>query len=157
MEATELMIGDWVFNKHHKKYIQITPYDFFNHAHLPSGEKYFVSELKVISGRDFEPIPLTAEILERNGFSKVPQTECSNPYHWTLERYEEGSEGLLYRIKAYKTLFRGMYVIIYNYADCEQINFGKQIESVHELQHALHLCGLSDLVDKLKVEEKIHD
>lgn len=68
MKPTELMIGDWVFNKHHKKPIQITPYDFFNHAHLPSGEKYFVGEFKVISGRDFEPIPLTAEILERNGF-----------------------------------------------------------------------------------------
>ena len=100
-----------------------------------------------------EPIPLTAEILEKLGFSKVPQTKCSNPYHWTLDVYEEESEDLLYSIRAYKTLFRGMYISIDNYADCEPIKFSKQIEHFHELQHALRSSGLSDLVDKLKMEE----
>ena len=153
MKQTELMIGDWVhipmLDDATENYVC---YSQVRQLHDCDLDCYAFKELKY---EEVKPIPLTAEILERNGFSKVPQTECSNPYHWTLERYEEGSEGLLYRIKAYKTLFRGMYVIIYNYADCEQINFGKQIECVHELQHALHLCGLSDLVDKLKVEEKI--
>lgn len=151
MKQTELMIGDWVhipmLDDATKNYVCYSQVRQLYDCDL---DCYAFKELKY---EEVKPIPLTAEILERNGFSKVPQTECSNPYHWTLERYEEGSEGLLYRIKAYKTLFRGMYAIIYNYADCEQINFGKQIESVHELQHALHLCGLSDLVDKLKVEE----
>lgn len=88
------------------------------------------------------PIPLTSELLEEKGFGRVPQPGCANPYHWMLEKYEEESEGLLYRIKAYKTPFRGMYVSIDNYADCETINFGKQIEHVHELQHAFRLCDI---------------
>lgn len=100
-----------------------------------------------------EPIPLTAEILEKLGFNKVPQQGYSNPYFWMQEKYEEGSEGLLYRITAYKTMFRGIYVSIDNYADCEPIKFSKQIECLHGLQHALRSGGLSDLVDKLKMEE----
>ena len=96
------------------------------------------------------PIPMTSELLEQNGFGRVPQPGCSNPYHWMLEKYEEESEGLLYRIKAYKTPFRGMYVSIGNNADCASINFGKQIEHVHELQHALRLCGIDN---EIKIKE----
>ena len=100
-----------------------------------------------------EPIPLTAEILEKLGLNKVPQQGCSNPYFWMQEKYEKESEGLLYRITAYKTMFRGIYVSIDNYADCEPIKFSKQIEYLHDLQHTLRSGGLSDLVDKLKMEE----
>ena len=49
---------------------------------------------------EIQPIPLTSELLERNGFERVPQPGCANPCHWMLEKYEEESEGLLYRIKA---------------------------------------------------------
>ena len=87
-----------------------------------------------------ELIPLTAEILEKNGFERVPQQGCANHYHWMMEKYEEESDGLLFRIKAYNTPFRGMFVSIYNPSACETISFGKQIEFVHELQHALRLC-----------------
>ena len=89
-----------------------------------------------------DPIPLTSELLEKKGFERVPQPGCVNPYHWMLEKYEEETEGLLYRIKAYNTMFRGMYVSIDNPSDCETINFGKQIEHVHELQHAFRLCDI---------------
>ena len=91
---------------------------------------------------EIQPIPLTSELLERNGFERVPQPECANPYHWMLEKYEEETDGLLYRIKAYNTFFRGMFVSIDNPSACETISFGKQIESVHEFQHALRLCGI---------------
>lgn len=91
------------------------------------------------------PISVNADILEKNGFRRVPQSGCANPYHWLLEKYEEG-DGLLYRITAYRTPFRGMYVIINNHADCETINFRKQIEHFHELQHAFRLCSIPVLI-----------
>ena len=59
-----------------------------------------------------------------------------------LEKYEEETDCLLYRIKAYSNPFRGMYISIVHCGDCEPVNFGKQIESLHEFQHALRLCGI---------------
>lgn len=113
----------------------------------------YVQEEFFIDITDIKPIPLTKEILEKIGFNKVPQQGCLNSYYWMMEKYEEESEELLYRIQAYKTIFRGMYISIDNYADCEQIKISKQIEHFHELQHVLRLCGLNDLADNLKLEE----
>lgn len=148
MKCSDLQIGDYILVKPSMMLIKVAA------VHKNKvGYHEVTHKLNWVRMDLIEPIPLTPEILERKGFSKVPQPGCSNPYHWILEKYEEGSEGLLYRIKAYKTLFRGMYVIIYNYADCAQINFGKQIESFHELQHALRLCGLNDLADNFRMED----
>ena len=153
MEPTELMIGDWVFNKHHKKYIQITPYDFFNHAHLPSGEKYFVSELKVISGRDFEPILLTKEILEKNGFLLVkdePETDFEPSYkEW---RFTDGLITISFEPEV-------LTFEVHNGGEGSKpvrtMNYFTDYDAVfvHEFQHALRLCGLSDLADNFKVED----
>ena len=139
MKAKELMVGDWVMTAIDK---------FKNHPMKVVGvEREFVSiadnnvEMR-LRPHLIEPIPLTSELLERNGFERVPQPECANPYHWMLEKYEEESDGLLYRIKAYNTFFRGMFVSIDNPSACETISFGKQIESVHEFQHALQLCDI---------------
>jgi hypothetical protein len=99
---------------------------------------------------DIQPIPLTSELLEQNGFERVPQPGCANPYHWMLEKYEEESNGLLYRIKAYNTPFRGIFVSIDNPSACETISFGKQIEFVHEFQHALRIC-------EIELEIKLED
>lgn len=99
------------------------------------------------SAEKFEPIPLTPEILEANGFK--------------LD-------------KKYRTLFGGVvyeahigdtYILIQKCKDWGQdpkkyINIlaslsGYHIlypEYVHELQHALRLCGLNDIADNFKVE-----
>ena len=137
MKAKELMIGDWVLDKAASdKPVQIKQINEQN-VHYKRGNGYMSAGVELL-----EPIPLTSDLLEEKGFERVPQPGCANPYHWMLEKYEEESEGLLYRIKAYKTPFRGMYVSIDNYADCETINFGKQIEHVHELQHVFRLCDI---------------
>ena len=153
MKCSELQIGDWV--------------DFY-HPYEPEKKivtRHHVTEIfecglvgisnhqNPVHADHIESIKITPEILERNGFNKVPQQGCSNPYYWLLDVYEEGTDALLYSIKVYKTLFRGMYISIDNYGDCEPIKFSKQIEYFHELQHALRLCGLSDLADNIKLEE----
>lgn len=62
----ELRIGNWVYNKYHGQNIKITPFDFFTHGHDPDGHQYIVQSYSITTGRDLEPIPLTAEILEKN-------------------------------------------------------------------------------------------
>lgn len=132
MKATELMIGGWVYNTHNRQPEQV----------CEIGEHMVMLAYNDLYGYDeIEPIPLTSEILEQNGFGRVPQPGCSNPYHWKLEQRDEDGE-LLYRIEAYNTPFRGMFIQINNPSDCESISFCKQIEHVHELQHAQRLCGI---------------
>ena len=73
---------------------------------------------------------------------------CTEGAKWLRRRkhdwkkYEEETDGLLFRVKAFNNPFRGMFVSIDNPSACETISFGKQIEFVHELQHALRLCGI---------------
>ena len=91
---------------------------------------------------EVQPIPLTAELLEKNGFYRVPQSRCANPYYWRMTVREGGTGHLIYTIEAYETFFRGMLIYIYNPADCETVRFSKQLGFVHQLQNALRLCGI---------------
>ena len=153
MKGIKLQIGDYVFIKslyggYHTTLIKI--------AAVHQGKVGYHSvpnKLDWVRIGRLEPIPLTSEILEKIGFDKVPQSGCSNPYYWEFKEYEEGTDALLYHIKAYSNPFRGMYVFIENFGDCATLSFNKQMESLHELQQALRLCGIDKLVDNLKVEE----
>ena len=71
---------------------------------------------------EVEPIPLTAEILEKNGWW---QDEIDGTYHNTMSVYGR---------KAPFSILDGV-----------AINY------VHELQQALRLCGLKDLADNFKI------
>ena len=149
LRSSELMIGDWVLCDKNAQ----SDYEFDNVNYQPfqirNGEDIdYAFERNMIGDADvYQPIPLTGEILEKNGFERVPQQGCANHYHWMMEKYEEESDGLLFRIKAFNTLFRGMFVSIDNPSACETISFAKQIESVHELQHALKLCGIDKTIE----------
>ena len=135
MTKEELMIGNWVYNTHNDQAEQV--------AEIGSG-LVMLAYNDLYEYDEIEPIPLTSEILEANGWDKVPQPGCANPYHWELSKYEDDKEDdayLLYRVKAYETFFRGMLISI-SRPSCEDISFRKQVEHVHELQHALRLCGI---------------
>lgn len=123
MNTNELMIGDWVYNKHHKKNIQITPYDFFIHGHLPSGRQYFINKPELVSGRDLEPIPLTREILEKNGM------KFRTNVGWFAEDEEYFLEISTKGDNVYWTINDWEYSLL-------KLNY------VHELQHALKLCRI---------------
>ena len=150
MKPTDLQTGDYALVKPSMMLIKVSAVH-----HKKVGYHAVTHKLNWVRMDLLESIPLTSEILEKLGFNKVPQQGCLNPYHWTLDVYEEESEELLYSIKAYKTLFRGMYISIDNHADCEPIKFSKQIEYFHELQNALRLCSLNELADNLKMEEYV--
>lgn len=124
MNAKELMIGDWV-----------------NHLNNPQRIKGAVD---FTFAKDFEPIPLTAEILEKNGFVKVKR-------EWSSYWYLDFDETIHIEITDKKILNVWM---DYDGNDYDQYSdYCMPVpEYVHELQHALRLCGLTELADNFKIE-----
>lgn len=118
MELTDLMVGDWVFIKDYP--IKASPQKV--------RPEHFVRSLV-----EFEPIPLTTEILEKNGFEYDPY------YHnWIYDEFTINYGHLIDEEE-------GDYLFIW-IADTSM-----KLTYVHELQHALRLCGLSELADNLKL------
>lgn len=132
MKAKDFMINDWVkwtFDiepKHRQIFSIITEENADGskeyYADLGDGEIY----------KDLFPIPLTTEILEKNGFSYD---------------YEDGWE---FAGKDYEPIIscvlEGSFVQIESRGLVAEL----RIQYVHELQHALRLCGLNDLADNFK-------
>ena len=125
------MIGDWVYAidgdcKKHPCRIATLEYDSTNEKDDFSidfyGTDYEVEWPDVAF--EVEPIPLTPEILEKNGF--VPDN--FSPYYLSIEdgsiRFSEHQYGLYCNILRSYQRYDG----VCNY--------------VHELQHALKLCGI---------------
>ena len=122
MNTEELMIGDWVYNAHHNKNIRITPYDFFMHGHDAYGKQYLREGALPQRGSDLIHIPLTEEILRKNGLSKE-EHYFKEDEHCDVELYlDEG---------------RVMWTI-----NCCEYDI-KQLKYVHELQHVLKMFGIN--------------
>ena len=132
MKANELMIGDWVC-VHYLSKTKGEVYKPFRVEQIRNdyGELCAWSENDGNMGAIFlQPISLTPEILEKNGFEdvgqQVYQTE-EKPYWiwWEADRCRLGID------------------IDESY---EQEDFGRvlrmPITFIHELQHALRLCGI---------------
>ena len=124
MEAKELMIGDKVMVK------VLSQISDTYVLHTWTANDY---------SRDIQvkPIPLTAEILEKNGFV----FDCD---FWTIAnpRYNNVRMVRYCSIDEDATdAFLGHWAFDENYA----------IDFVHELQHALRLCGLNEIADNFKV------
>jgi hypothetical protein len=107
MKANELMIGDWVLDTRTDTPLRVNP---------------FMAEMEV---PEWESIPLTPEILEKNGFEAIKEgryPSLRNYYNdiiFQLEGIkEEGNCKILYIFKNIPILY------------------------VHQLQHALKLCGI---------------
>ena len=99
--------------------------------------------------RDFQvkPITLTPEILEKNGWIQCKYETCKSLYEY---------KGLHLRHTMIKRS-NGRWVanvdgIVEKFPDEYMHSFLRiNVFYVHELQHALHLCGLNELADKFKV------
>lgn len=137
-----ITIGDWVYNKHHKKNIQITPFDYFTHGHLPSGRQYLLNNPELVSGRDFEPIPLTEEILEKNDFNLV----ADNVYIY----YNSAGDGYI-KIRLCNLYDGEWELYVDNYDKLNDSHFTFSIDrsflKLHELQHALRLCKIEKEIE----------
>lgn len=152
MDIRELMVGDWVYNTHHEKNIRLTPYDFFTHGHDKDDFQYLTLSSKPTIGRDLVPVELTPEILEKNEFywgntsdeeDFASNVGCAlNEKGWV---WDEGGGSV-------KIIFPnesdgGIIVISDQSFDRDMtITFVTPIY-VHELQHALRLCGINKEIE----------
>ena len=153
MKATDLMIGDWVLinNIPHK----IQAIDSINAEIQADDEIYYVGEDRCHSEDKIEGIPITPEILERNGFN--PETFLTA--EWKRKVYFKEFPGCVVEPDdSGKYIFGTTIYWDKKDGDGSPIDWGTIYESricnlqyVHELQHALRLCKLDELVDNFKV------
>ena len=160
-KPTEFQIGDWVI-----------PY-IFDTALKPSkivgisynsyrGEDYVdwvdCEVWDELSLNDIKPIPLTEKILERNGFKKY-EGDYHNEY--VCEKWDETS---YYEIViCWKDSYDNGALDAFNHVQWDEgwkldiIGEGSYNKGwcktiyLHELQHALRLCGLNELADNFKL------
>lgn len=105
MKVNELMLGDWVLDTRTKNPLRVNP---------------FMAEMEV---PEWKPIPLTPEILEKNGLTNDPYgCHFKEDEYMALEISVE-EEGV------YWTISYNEYSIL-------------KLKYVHQLQHALKLCGI---------------
>ena len=139
MKATELMIGDWViFGDEPLKvqHIYNNGYDdVIAEIMEESINEYDVcEEIRDVPLVNCSPIPLTPEILEKNGFIKV-----------NSQRYDYGypDTDCYVKVNPKKNMI---------HVNGRNANSNLYSHSfVHELQRALRLCGLDELADNFKI------
>ena len=141
MKANELMLGDWVRRRWTccntgREVIK----DFQVTEIRKNGETLYAWGKGGNMGRveDLEPIPITPEILEKNGFVFFDDSYNKKP----IRRYKYEGDEYKYGISTDDT--DGSYFtfgIPYN-GICFNIVRALRVHSIHELQHALRLCGI---------------
>lgn len=132
MKETDLMVGDWVMRKNDHP-IKIEEILVNDDGYAINGIWDYHELRSWINIDDINPIPLTPEILERNRF------EYKDGWEEWWHRSEDGF-GSDFQLSITE---RGFSI---KDIDNAKINF------VHQLQHALRLCGLDNLADNLKME-----
>ena len=146
MELTDLMVGDWV------KVLPISHRVESHYDRIESIRKEYTGQVYIEGGyhdrdhkgiddwfdwsvglNDIAPIPLTTEILEKIGFEYDPY------YHnWIYHEFTINYGHLIDEED-------GDYLFIWA-ADTSM-----KLTYIHELQHALRLCGLNELANNLKL------
>lgn len=135
MKANELTIGDLIL------------------AQFINGDRYArIAAIAIdcvvvsVSDREYEhdyesifPIPLTEDILKANGFIKV------NSQRYDLIGIVEGND---FHVQANP---KKGHIFVTNHTTRNHCNKYDGF-FVHELQHALRLCGLNELANNFKVE-----
>lgn len=145
MKASELMIGDWVrFSyPHHETGQPIERIFKVTEIEAQLGSYYVWSEEKgrMCHPERLQPIPLTPEILEKNGFSLVEVgdngTGTPSQYRNRFERW------LLKTTRKDVALWYDRLAKYYHVATMQ----GARLHYIHELQHALRLCGIEKEIE----------
>lgn len=127
MKANELMIEDWVIsNKRGKD-------EIVKVVSIEGGTNFCWLDADCFSGlvacEDLSPIPLTPEILEKNGWKETA--------YW--HEYQDGKNIIQCCLPDMRGRINGIKI---EHFKCEY---------VHQLQHALRLCGLNELADNFKI------
>ena len=127
LRVTELMINDWVCINGSNYQVQDLKKKGVVKLYITT--EYGIHELEFNTDyleEEMQPIPLTKEILERNGFDGEVYLWIDAGDEKTLEYYS----------------FEHRLSLWYEGGKSQELLFKCQCFSVHELQHALKLCGI---------------
>ena len=127
MKLTDLAILDWVLinNTPHK----IQAIDSIDAEILADDDLYYVGEDRCHSEDKIEGIPITPEILEKNGWKEAE--------YW--HEYQDGENIIQCCLPDMRGRINGI----------EIENF--KCEYVHQYQRLLRLCGLDEIADNFKI------
>ena len=135
MKATDLMIGDWVRTGY-------LDYNKVQEIARDNDMQWYISfacGITLFGMYEFGPVPLTPEILERNGFCFVKSSDRDTAWNgWWIYKGLEIGVCCLDR--------EGNWHCCINITDSNV-----PCEYVHQLQHALRLCELNELADNFKI------
>lgn len=153
MNAKSLMIGDWVEIQDTPKYYKVFGIDI-----LAKGDacRLMFEDYVVDTWCDrVKPIPLTEEILKKNEFVSVSDN-WDEQTHEVLVSWHKGNVKITLAQESMRAFCDvdddDELVTFLTYHDGHNYDLDIAIEYVHELQHALRLCGLADVADNLKIE-----
>ncbi len=140
MKATDLMVGDWMTYPvmHGRASGQIKT--AWSDGVVEIGERCWREVDKEI-----QPIPITPEILEHNGFEEDIRTDAwgkplTKARNWKLcEELDEGDFGYVFYISL--RLYKGEWLL--RIETNHRQSFNGIISYIHELQHAFKLCGIT--------------
>jgi len=126
----ELMFGDWVmYNPNVFIEDEYEPAKDWFPTWINSGE-----QIELAIEGCYAPIPITTEILEKNGFEY--DQYC---YNWIYDKFTINVGHLIVDEEVSDYLF----IVV--------AGTSVKLTYVHELQHALRLCGQNDLADNFKI------
>ena len=140
MRASELMVYDLIKitkgNLIGRVYDINQSRDFVGYCNIDAEEIYLdASYMKYV-----EPIPLTEEILKANGFEYEKRPE-------NCMVFEKETDDIDIIIAHYQDTPNKFFTNI----EANETEIRKDILTVHELQHALRICGLNELANNFKV------
>ena len=147
MKANELMIGDFVTRQNYENKSVICKIIGLSKNSI-SVEFDNGSRSMGASEDSINPIPLTSEILEKNGFE---QNGISNEdMEFENEDYSDETYVWSQRIDGYGEVIVSVYIEYGN--ECVEIHcpngaVDNNCRYVHQLQHALRLCGIEKNIE----------
>ena len=133
LSAKSLQIGDWVLYK--GKPIKIIGIDDFQKIIFYYNEEDYTEY--PIDASNIEPIPLTIEILEKNGYSYSEKRDAWESIPITsFGICKDEDDNCFYFCLGIFDAFNRHSDVTYHYIT--------EVEYVHQLQQALKLCGIEE-------------
>lgn len=129
MDTKELQIGDLVLYTEFGK-------NEFHRVEIVEPTRVWLNGCNTYVPDEFiKPIPITPEILEKNGFVRIEEYE---KYEWSENSAEEW---VIFEQLSFSDDLGVVYVE--DYSRQIPLHYHNSINYVHELQHAFRLCGIN--------------
>ena len=145
MKANELMIFDLVRRKKDNRTMIVVEVGYDENIGAITTDDRYYGDYEDYHESEVGPILLTPEILEKNGFVRVERGEICTCYRWREK--SDKIYGRLVDIHLYKEPIQGVFTLI-EIETCSNKGDGLNrfhscdTDYVHELQHALRICGI---------------